>query len=100
MRPEIEQRSAAGEGFNGPPWAAQIILCKETATTGTPPPGRKHLLGFVSKLHLRLLVPRLLARPLRLGQGRRLRSLFALEFQVGRLMPALNARPPRTNSSA
>jgi hypothetical protein len=33
VRPEIERRAAAGEGFSGPLWAAQIILGEETGTT-------------------------------------------------------------------
>ena len=33
MRPEIQRRSAAGEEFSGPLWAAQVILGEENATT-------------------------------------------------------------------
>src|SRR5947209_3438307 len=33
VRPEIERRSAAGEEFRGPLWAAQVVLGEETGTT-------------------------------------------------------------------
>ena len=33
VRPEIERRSAVGEEFRGPLWAAQVVLGEETGTT-------------------------------------------------------------------
>jgi hypothetical protein len=33
VRPEIERRSAAGEEFRGPLWAAQVVLREETGST-------------------------------------------------------------------